>query len=301
MRIVIAVLAGAAALAACVSARPVASTASIARHVADAQRLAGQDLKALLTLCEPVPPKVAAQDAIDRLVSQQIARPAPEPGQAFDNLYYVGAAWVSAWALKTSDGVILIDALNNGKEAAGVLEPAMRKVGLNPADIRYALVTHAHGDHYGGAQYLVQQHRTRVAMSDVDWAVARVKPEVDSASWDRMPQVDTVLKQGEALVPGDTRVTAQITPGHTVGTLSPVFEVKHRGRTHKSCCGAALPSISARTSAGSTAISRPPSGWRRWRSATTSTCCCRTTPATTARSRSWRRCAAIPAAPTTRS
>ena len=233
MRIVIAVLAGAAALAACVSARPVASTASIARHVADAQRLAGQDLKALLTLCEPVPPKVAAQDAIDRLVSQQIARPAPEPGQAFDNLYYVGAAWVSAWALKTSDGVILIDALNNGKEAAGVLEPAMRKVGLNPADIRYVLVTHAHGDHYGGAQYLVQQHRTRVAMSDVDWAVARVKPEVDSASWDRMPQVDTVLKQGEALVPGDTRVTAQITPGHTVGTLSPVFEVKHRGRTHK--------------------------------------------------------------------
>ena len=136
MRIVIAVLAGAAALAACVSARPVASTASIASHVADAQRLAGQDLKALLTLCEPVPPKVAAQDAIDRLVSQQIARPAPEPGQAFDNLYYVGAAWVSAWALKTSDGVILIDALNNGKEAAGVLEPAMRKVGLNPADIR---------------------------------------------------------------------------------------------------------------------------------------------------------------------
>jgi metallo-beta-lactamase class B len=233
MRIVLAVLAGAAALAACVSPRPVASPGTVAAHVAEAQRLAGQDLKALLTLCEPAPAARAAQDAIDRLVSQQIARTPPEPGRAFDNLYYVGAAWVSAWALKTSDGVILIDALNNEKEAADVLEPGMRKMGLNPSEIRYILVTHAHGDHYGGAPYLVQQHRARVAMSDADWAVARVKPEVDSASWGRVPVVDTVLKQGDALALGDVRVTAQLTPGHTVGTISPVFEVKHGGRTHK--------------------------------------------------------------------
>jgi hypothetical protein len=72
------------------------------------KRLAGQDLKALLTLCEPAPATRAAQDAIDRLVSQQIARTPPEPGRAFDDLYYVGAAWASAWALKTTDGVILI-------------------------------------------------------------------------------------------------------------------------------------------------------------------------------------------------
>ena len=109
----------------------------------------------------------------------------------------------------------------------------MRKMGLNPSEIGYILVTHAHGDHYGGAPYLVRQHRARVAMSDADWAVARVKPEVDSSSWGRVPAVDTVLKQDDALVLGDARVTAQMTPGHTVGTISPVFEVKHGGRTHK--------------------------------------------------------------------
>jgi metallo-beta-lactamase class B len=125
------------------------------------------------------------------------------------------------------------DALNNEKEAAEVLEPGMRKMGLNPSEIGYILVTHAHGDHYGGAPYLVRQHRARVAMSDADWAVARVKPEVDSSSWGRVPAVDTVLKQDDALVLGDARVTAQMTPGHTVGTISPVFEVKHGGRTHK--------------------------------------------------------------------
>ena len=46
-----------------------------------------------------------------------IARPAPEPGAAFDNLVYVGGAWVSAWVLKTSDGLLLIDALNTVDEA----------------------------------------------------------------------------------------------------------------------------------------------------------------------------------------
>lgn len=233
MRTVFALLAGAIAVAACVSPRHSASTASVESHVADAQRLAGQDLKALLVLCQPASPTRAPQADVDRRVAREIARTPPEPGRAFDNLYYVGAAWVSAWALKTSDGLILIDALNNEKEAAAVLEPAMRKVGLNPADIRYVLVTHAHGDHYGGAQYLVRQYRVRVAMSDADWAVARVRPEVNSSEWGPMPQVDTVLKQGDALALGDARVTAQITAGHTVGTISPVFEVRQGGRTHK--------------------------------------------------------------------
>jgi metallo-beta-lactamase class B len=233
MRAIFSAISIAVTLGACASTRPPASPDTVAAHVAEAERLAGQDLKALLVLCQPAARSRAPQADIDQLVAKQIARTPPEPGRAFDNLFFVGSAWVSAWALKTTDGVILIDALNNEKEAATVLEPGMRKVGLNPAEIRHVLVTHAHGDHYGGARYLVQQHRARVAMSDVDWAVARVKPEVDSSSWDPMPNVDTVLKQGDALVLGGDRVVAQITPGHTVGTISPVFEVKHEGRTHR--------------------------------------------------------------------
>ena len=33
------------------------------------------------------------------------------PFQVFDNLYYVGARWVSAWVLETDQGLILFDAL----------------------------------------------------------------------------------------------------------------------------------------------------------------------------------------------
>src|SRR5215510_5231613 len=34
-----------------------------------------------------------------------------EPYKAFDNVYYVGVCWVSAWLIKTRDGAILIDTL----------------------------------------------------------------------------------------------------------------------------------------------------------------------------------------------
>ena len=34
-----------------------------------------------------------------------------KPFQVFDNLYYVGAKWVSAWLLESDQGLILFDAL----------------------------------------------------------------------------------------------------------------------------------------------------------------------------------------------
>ena len=79
MRAVFSILAGAVALVACVTPRPAASPATVAAYVAEAQRLAGQDLKALVVLCEPAPAARAEQGAIDRLVTQQIARTPPEP------------------------------------------------------------------------------------------------------------------------------------------------------------------------------------------------------------------------------
>ena len=37
---------------------------------------------------------------------------AMEPWKAFDNVHYVGVCWVSAWAIQTNDGVVLIDTLH---------------------------------------------------------------------------------------------------------------------------------------------------------------------------------------------
>ena len=208
------------------------SDATVAAHVAKARELAGGDLKPLLALCEPAPSKRAPQDAIDARIAKEMARPAPEPGKAFDNLYYVGAAWVSAWAIKTSQGVILIDALNNNQEAEQLIDGGMRKLGLDPAQIRYVIVTHVHGDHYGGATHFQQKYGSRVVMSENDWQTAQTKLEVNSKNWGPLPKRDVSVKEGDKVTLGDTSVTIHITPGHTLGTISPTFDVTSGGKTH---------------------------------------------------------------------
>jgi len=40
----------------------------------------------------------------------------PGPGKAADNFYFLGTGIVAAWAVNTSDGIILIDALDNQAE-----------------------------------------------------------------------------------------------------------------------------------------------------------------------------------------
>jgi len=52
------------------------------------------------------------------------------PSQLFDNVYYVGKTDIGAWVLKTSDGLVLFDTLNNADEAANIIVPGMRKLGL---------------------------------------------------------------------------------------------------------------------------------------------------------------------------
>lgn len=204
-----------------------------AKHAATATRVAGDDLQALTVLCMPAPAARASHDEVEKGVASQIARPAPPPGQAFDNLYFVGAAWVSAWALKTSEGIILIDALNNAQEASSLIEGGMRRVGLNPADIKYIIVTHAHGDHYGGVDYLVQRHHPRVVMSGADWTMTEGKLEFESSQWGPVPKRDVMVRDGDVIALGDTRVTLYVTPGHTAGTLSPVFDVRSAGVPHR--------------------------------------------------------------------
>jgi len=202
-------------------------------HVERARQLAGADLGYLMRLCQPQPAERATPSAAsDEGLRKLIGRPAPAPMQVFDNLYFVGGDWVSAWLLKTSDGLILIDALNNAEEAAALIEGGMARLGLDPRQIKYIVVTHGHGDHYGGARYLVGKYHPRVVASEADWNMMQGQLEFDSAVWDRPPARDLAVRDGERLTLGDTTRTCQVTTGHTLGTLSPTFDVRAGGRTH---------------------------------------------------------------------
>jgi metallo-beta-lactamase class B len=220
-----------ASLIACTPAAPPATEAMVQGHVAAATRAAGSDLQPMMALCKPAPAERPRGD--DHALANLINQPAPPAGKAFDNLYYVGAKWVSAWAIDTPDGIILIDALNTGKEAAQLIEGGLRRLGLDPARIKYVVVTHGHGDHYGGAAYLAGKYGAKVVMSELDWKMTETKLEFETPLWDAPPKRDMSVKDGDTITLGGTTVTLYLTPGHTLGTISPVFDVRWRGETHR--------------------------------------------------------------------
>lgn len=190
------------------------STSGRAEHAERAARLAGDDpvLNALITAMAPgwLPPSA----------------PDPEPTRIFDNVTMVGTDFVSATAVETSDGVILIDALESRDQAESILVPGLRRLGVDPARIRYVVVAHGHADHFGGAQYLADRYGARVLMSPADWDVAAGDDSVD------VPERDLEISDGQRLTLGSTTVRLPYTPGHTPGTVSPVFPVWWNGRRH---------------------------------------------------------------------
>ncbi|MFG2463004.1 MBL fold metallo-hydrolase [Streptomyces sp. NPDC048523] len=152
--------------------------------------------------------------------------PAPAPLRIFDNVGVVSVGFVSATAILTSRGIILIDALNNPDEAEQILVPGLRELGADPSTIKYVVVTHAHGDHFGGAQYLADRYGARVLMAPADWDLLASTAPADA------PTRDLDIADGQRLRLGDTTVTLHHTPGHTPGTVSPIFPARRQHRTH---------------------------------------------------------------------
>jgi metallo-beta-lactamase class B len=156
------------------------------------------------------------------------------PARVFDNLYFLGNEEVSSWAIATDKGIVLIDSLDNAQEVKAAVEPGLRAFGLDPRDIRYVLVTHAHGDHYGGARYLAATYGARIVMSAADWAeLAAPRLQFDQPGWGRPPPRDISVRDGDTLRLGSTAIRLMVARAHTPGTINPVFTVTDRGRRHQ--------------------------------------------------------------------
>ena len=224
-------------LAACTRtpAAPPVTEAMVQAHVAAATQAAGSDLTPLLALCKPAPATRPKGD--DASLAALIAKPAPPPGRAFDNLYYVGAQWVSAWAINTPEGIILIDALNNGKEAAQLIEGGLRRVGLDPArhqvHRRHAWPWRSlRRRELPGRQVSSGGGDERSRLED-DGDQARIRDAAVGSAAEIRPGRDIAAKDGDTITLGGTTVTMYLTPGHTLGTISPVFDVRSGGQTHR--------------------------------------------------------------------
>ena len=156
-----------------------------------------------------------------------------EPYKAFDNVYYVGVCWVSAWLITSPRGHVLIDTLYGGY--TDTLIENIRALGFDPKDIKLVAITHGHRDHAGGAAKLKQalQPGTRFAMSSEGWREAAdtaAKSAGTPGAW-TMIERDVVLADGETVSGGDIALQSFDTPGHTMGTVSFAFDARDGART----------------------------------------------------------------------
>src|SRR6266550_1917588 len=204
--------------------------------VAKARAAAGKDEKLVsrfekgCTVLGPQRPAVLRQNA------GQPAEPQRQVDivKLFDNFYFFGFNTVGAWAVTTNQGIILIDSLNTVAEAENIIEPALKKAGLNPADVKYVVVGHGHFDHFGGAPYFQQKSGSKVVMSKLDWdMIERPNPNARGPQANRpLPKRDVEITQdGQKVTLGDETITLRITPGHTPGTLAYYIPVKDHGKS----------------------------------------------------------------------
>ncbi len=160
--------------------------------------------------------------------------PELEPTRVFDNLYVVGRTGTAVWIVDTPEGLVLIDA-GYADQLESVLLPGMRKLGLDPARVKYVLLGHGHADHYGGASYF-QQRGARVAMAGADWDVVERQASAPRAGAAPAaappPHRDIVVSDGQRITIGSMTFTAVAIPGHTPGSLGFIFDVSDRGTRH---------------------------------------------------------------------
>lgn len=208
-----------------------ASNAETQRRVAEAMKIAGTDLAPQAKMfCTPTGPlrMALAREAagLPPMPNRTI-----DPVRVFDNMYWIGMTSQNAWAITTSDGIILLDTLNSADEARDIIVPSLRKVGLDPAQIKYIIIGHGHpgqSDHTGGALYLQKMYGAKVVMSPIDarLVLPTQRPDRPLAT----PDMDA--SDGQKITLGDTTVTLVSIPGHTPGTMGTIVPVKWHGTPH---------------------------------------------------------------------
>lgn len=156
-----------------------------------------------------------------------------EPLKLFDNLYFVGTTVVGAFIIDSGDGLIMLDT-GNGDTDAEMMVNDMKKLGLDPSDIKVIFISHEHFDHYGGVRYLMKNvcPGAKVAMSLTGWNLLQSVPPEWVYVGSRPESVDIFLNDGMKISIGNTFVQAVATPGHSPGCLSYIFPVYEKGERH---------------------------------------------------------------------
>ena len=188
------------------------------RHVQAATIIAGNDV--LLTDAYR---KYWCMFAEDRLDLQQAAR--ADTGrvpliQLFDDAWYVGSRYVGQFIFRSDTGFMIADTLNNTAEATTWTTPSLLTLGVGATlPLKDVYLTHGHGDHDGGANYLRQTYNPNIYMGSAD-ANGKAYSPILVNSADLSPKTYQMGGRSVVLVP---------TPGHTAGSTSAIVPVRDGG------------------------------------------------------------------------
>ncbi len=204
-------------------AQPAAGT--IDAHLAAAKKAGKPDFPGLLAALCVAPANAPPPDAKPAPPPPNRASWYTEPAKVFDDLYFVGTKDRSSWALTTSDGVILIDTTFE-YESERVIVGGLKKLGLDPASVKYVIISHGHAGEIGGAKLMQERFGSRIVMGEGDWEM--IESFVNRFP-NGKPKRDIVATDGQKITLAGRTVTLVQTPGHTPGTVSLLFQVKDNG------------------------------------------------------------------------
>ncbi|MDO5785961.1 MAG: MBL fold metallo-hydrolase, partial [Eubacteriales bacterium] len=151
----------------------------------------------------------------------------------FDDLLIVAQKETNCFVLKTTDGLIIIDAIWPKEQAFHAIIDAIRSVGWNPTTIKKLVLTHGHVDHTGCGKWFVENYHVKTYLSkadDIFWQEHPAKPN-RSETW-KDYKIDVYIQDGDVITLGDKTIDVFATPGHTPGGLSYIFPVKENGKIH---------------------------------------------------------------------
>lgn len=162
---------------------------------------------------------------------------AEDPFHIVGNVYFVGNTWCSSHLIDTGDGLILLDTPCL-PELAYLLDGIWR-LGFDPRQIKYIIVSHAHVDHYGAVRALVHMTGAKTFMGELDVEdMARggarfERMNREAGRFNESFQADVALKDGDVVELGNTKIRCVLTPGHTVGVMSHFWETEEDGKKYR--------------------------------------------------------------------
>jgi metallo-beta-lactamase class B len=195
-------------------------SAAIQSHIDTAKRIAGANWA-----------EAATYFCAESSMPNRPTDPAIAPTRLFDNLSVVGSVGTAVYILQTTQGLILIDA-GYPEQIDSVLLPGLKALHLDPAQVRYVIVTHGHSDHFGAARYLQETYGAKVFLSKADWDLLDAPPAQGKGAPAPQPKRDQVVADLQPITLGDTSVLPTLVPGHTPGALALIFPVFDRGKKY---------------------------------------------------------------------